>query len=176
MLKRTLLMTAVLLSLSTSAHADPYSTWSAVATSCTAVDSAIQNNRYTGSLTGVAHAGTNIDVITLICPIHSFRLAPNVGDTLQLTFQDNTTTAGNNVVATLWRTSKTTASSTAIVSLDSDLYDGAGTGVQSRTAAFTHTFDFETYFYFVRVELERSSSAITGLSTHGVSIIGDDGI
>lgn len=139
--------------------------WSMVAAGCTPGDPAIQNNRYQIQSGHVAHAGTNVDVISLYCPVTALDpgevAASGEPTQVTMTFQDESTSVGDNITAQLIRMTRTSGALTTIATLDSDSTDGMGTGVQKQAASYTHTFDFTTYVYYVRIDIDRAGTSAT---------------
>jgi hypothetical protein len=152
---------------STKASAENY--WSYVPGSCTPIESSVQNDRYTLQIESdgfgndwlsMIHKGTNIDIIQMYCQLPNKDAGATHPNVMKFTFKDESTTAGNYVQVVLYRLYKPTGQLLQVKTMNSDSWDGAGTGTLFISSNFTHTFDFESYSYFVVATMDRSSSSI----------------
>jgi hypothetical protein len=143
--------------------------WSSVASGCVPGDPAIQNDRYTVTAGSVGHNGTNIDTITLYCPVQQNTSATSPS-WLWLTYRDSSgTTTTSDIHAQLIRMDRSTGSVTNISGALVDSDDQSDTGITHRAVNFTHTFDFGAYYYYVRVDLVRSGTGVT-VTFYGVAL------
>lgn len=142
-------------------NADAESTyWSASSGSCAAGDPAIQNNRYTIAAGSIRHQSGATGLITLYCNV-----APNTGgDTTPnrgwMTYKTDGT---GSINAWLYKKSTTTGSITSLFEIDSIDTDGVVTVTHQDPVAFT--IDFNSYFYYMRVDIDRSSSGATDVAS-----------
>lgn len=138
----------------TAAHADIV--WSSPASACTPDDQTIKFNRHAVGSASVTHAAGNIDRITLTCPIPGFS-SPDTDWGLLLTYRDSTGTGTSAVVkAQLFRLEYGSSSPELLVTVSSN--SSAVTAVNSVDRSFTHTFDFQIFTYWVRIELDRTAA------------------
>lgn len=139
--------------------------WSSIATACTPDATAIQTDRYQSPADSyVALRATNVDPIALICGVspNPTATAPN---TISLTYLDPTGSATAAFVkASLVRVNRNTGERAVIVAVSSNT--SPGTTVRKQVAAFTSVLSFLHYYYYVRVEMDRS------LATQDVRSIG----
>jgi len=137
--------------------------WSTPAAGCVPDSTSITNQRYVSNAVGaVLHRPGNLDLITLNCPITGFHGSGDGPNRMTMTYRDSTSTLDTAafVRATLTRTPKATgASPTPIATLSSETPPAPQTITTASTPVFTHTFDFENNFYFVRVELDRRTTS-----------------
>ncbi len=151
------------------AHADlPQPAWSANATSCTPDADSVLGQRYTTTGQKVAHRGSNVDQIQLVCPI-------NVGATfsggdwqLVTTYRDSTA-AGTTafVSARLVRVSRVNGNAATVATFNSNVSDV--TGVNKVTVGFSHTFNFDATYYYVQIVLDRTLASEV-VQAYGVAI------
>jgi hypothetical protein len=151
------LLVVTALSISSPAFAANY--WSSPAAGCVPGDPAIQNNRYSIQAGHVYHAGTNIDLISFYCPVQYNPGATAGANTLFLTFIDNSTTAGNYVTAQLIKMDRSNGSLTTVATVTSEDWD-PNASVQQQSIGFSDSLDFTTYVFYVRVDMDRSSTSI----------------
>lgn len=156
-------MSAVLMGGRSEATVTPnYIYWGMNAAGCVPGDPAIQNNLYFITGGSVKFQSTATGTITLYCPV-----AVNTGgissNTLRLTYFDGDSgIGGNHVTATLTRLAYSDGTLSTISGATVDSGNGTcSTGIQTNCAAtFTHTFDFDNYAYYVRVDITRSSTSV----------------
>jgi hypothetical protein len=162
MSKRALLIAAVLgfgVAMSprqAAADAEGNVYWSTAATACTPSPPTIENNRHTYWWNYLSWNGTNLDAITMYCSVqpNESETEPN---TLYLTALDNTGTASDTYVdADLVRISRSGGGYAVIASASTD--DNATTTVKQVTGAISEALDFETYYYYVRVSMDRDGT------------------
>lgn len=134
--------------------------WSTVAAVCTPDSKSIQGDRYKVIEKGVVtFNGKNTKAITLICPVFA-----NTGmkgpEEMSMTFKDGTgTSPSGHLAAGLFRNNRATGVSEQVAEVTSDT--SAATVVQQVTDPNLDPdlFDFETYTYFVRVVMTRSTAS-----------------
>jgi hypothetical protein len=133
--------------------------WSIPGSACVPDEATTRFDRHNVGNALVQHAAGNVDLIVLTCPI--FRFTPPGGSPgwiLRLTYQDSTGTITSAFVrARLFRMQLETATpavrgtatsnSSPVMALNS---------VDS--SVFADAFDFNTYVYWVRVELQRGAT------------------
>jgi hypothetical protein len=129
--------------------------WSMPAGGCTPDSATILANRHSVSFASVKHATGNVDSIVLLCPISRF-VSSTTSWKLKLTYRDTTgTDPGAFVRAQIMGNAIGTPGSFNLAVVNSN--SSASTAVSTvSSAAFTHTFNFETNVYFVRLDLDRS--------------------
>jgi len=145
-----------------SASVNPTNTyWSTNASSCVVGDPAIQNNLYTISGGAVKFVPGSSGTITLYCNV-----PPNNGGTnptkIWLTYKDpDGTGANNHVAAGFVKLAKTNGAFTSITnaSIDSNTTNVMVANHIANATAFSETLDYETYYYYVRVDIVRSDTA-----------------
>jgi hypothetical protein len=136
----------------TAASAQAATAWSTWGSACT--PDPLVTDRYATSGQIVAHRASNVDLIRLVCGINPFQIE-STSWRLAVTYRDATGTVNSaNVEARLVRGSRLTGSQVNIASFDSD--SSEATTVTKGFTTFTHTFNFETFSYFVVVQLDRT--------------------
>jgi hypothetical protein len=134
------------------------------ASACTPDAATIKANRHVTVNGSVRHAAASVDRITLICPINSIATANTDWDLL-LTYQDSTGTVANAFVrAQLLVTDIATqlAAPTVLATVTSN--SSSVTTINTIVHHFTHTFDFLDNIYWVRIELDRSTTSQTEIA------------
>ncbi len=132
--------------------------WGTNGGACVPVDDAIQNNRYDVTSGSIVHQSTNIDLIKLSCPIERNNSGSNPTKVWLSWSSPDVADASNFVSADFYRKARSTGTLTLIVTQDSSTY---ATNISEGSAAFTHTLDFNTYYYFMYVDVDRSSTSNT---------------
>jgi hypothetical protein len=129
--------------------------WSSIATGCVPTGETIQGDVYANpNDTIVAPRGTKLDPIVLICGVepNTGAASPNV---LSMTYLDS---SGANrkafVQAQLIRVNRKNGNRSVAANLRSDSSDVTTT--QKIHASFSGGLDFERFYYFVRVMIDRS--------------------
>jgi hypothetical protein len=131
------------------ANADTFTAWSSTGGGCSAADTAV--GLFTVGAGSTKFTGTQTGTFQLYCAVTSLPFEP---DTLSMTFADTSGSTTNSYVqVSLYRMSTSTGSITQIATLTSN--DGGS----SNGTPFVHTFDFESYFYYIRVDIHRTSSS-----------------
>lgn len=152
---------------STEANAATY--WSAISTGCIPDAASIQANRYASSSDSVIkHRGTNVQRIVLICSVspNDQGQAPNV---LTMTYRDSTATGAKAYVrAQLISVSRASGARVVVTTVSSNSSSVSSVS-QLTSAPFSHVLDFNTSYYFVKIEMDRSTSSQT-VSTVGVAL------
>jgi hypothetical protein len=153
------LLTAMLFGSAQPAAADT-TYWSTIATACTPDNISIQNDRYKSATDNFVTPQTpKIDPVVLICGV-----SPNTGapapNAFIMTYLDATgTTTTASVQAHLIRVNRTTGGRSVITSLNSN--NNSDTGVTIASTFFTHTLKFESFYYYVRIEMDRNATTQT---------------
>jgi hypothetical protein len=164
--------------------------WSASGASCAVGDPAIQGNRYTIGAGCVKHrAGAN-GLITLYCAVnpgiggleymnlstaedHAYvtRAGCTNGYVFRQTYADSDGAGAEASVRTqLIRMVKGNGDIYAVggAALDSN---GSGATVSTSLATpFDHTFDFQDFYYYVRVDLDRTAGSTKSAIFYGVAL------
>jgi hypothetical protein len=139
------------------ASAAPF--WSAISTGCVPDAASIQGNRYQPAFdTAIRHRGGNLKRIVLICGVTPNTAGP-LPEVLEMTYIDSTASGTKAYVrAELISVSRTTAVKVLVASVSSD---GSGqTGItQQSSATFSHVMNFDNNYYFVRIEMDRATTA-----------------
>jgi len=161
-----ILPVALFLTLAAPANADPY--WSAIATSCVPDSVAIQGNRYRGlSDNAITMPGNKLDPITLICGVVPNN-TPSPPNRLSMTYLDSTGLAvSGRVQAQLIRVTRNNGTRYVVATLNSNKFSDT-TAVQ-RNVSFAHILNFNAFYYYVRLDLDRSLASETVRSI-GVSL------
>jgi hypothetical protein len=133
--------------------------WSAISTGCVPDSSSIQANRYRDvSDSALQHQTGNVDKIVLVCGV-----APNPGaalpNLLAMTYLDST---GNGtkaqVIAELMRVNRNTAAVSTIAAVTSNTFL-TKTMTLGKSPLFNHQLNFDTSYYFVRITVDRTTTA-----------------
>ncbi|MBA3406089.1 MAG: hypothetical protein H0U13_15640 [Gemmatimonadaceae bacterium] len=134
----------------------------ATGASCVASDVAIQADSYLVTAGTVKHKGTNTDLIVLHCAIPQVIDAPT---TLELLYQDSTGIAGTDVTVSYMKMHKSTGAVSTISSQSSSCAScTATTGTPlSAGRGIIDTYDPGNYRYYMKVELDRSTSSDTAI-------------
>lgn len=148
---------STLLSLYYLGYAQASTYWSMNASSCTPLDTAMQGNKYFDTGGTVKHKSTVTGTITLYCPVIVNKNGTNP-TLISFLYQDSVADANNNVTVALWRMSNSTGGITQIATQSSSFF---GTGTHEISESFTHTMDFVSNTYFVRVDIKRNSTTNT---------------
>jgi hypothetical protein len=147
---------AALLLMAVPAHAIT-PVWSITASSCVPDAESIRLDRYTTAGPTVAHRDANVDLIQLMCNISDPPFQGGDWD-LVITYRDSTGTGtGARLIGRLLRVSRLTGVQNAVVTFNSN--NTAATTMVKGSIGFTHTFDFDTYYYYVLLQLDRTTAA-----------------
>ena len=165
--------------------------WSASGASCAVGDPAIQGNRYTIGAGSVKHRAGASGLITLYCAVNpgiagldflnvggsppdsDWAAFPACWDHLALrqTYTDSDgTSTGVSVKSQLIR----------MVKGNGDIYPVPGAALDSNTSAttvstslatpFDHAFDFQNFYYYVRVDIDRPAGSAASGIFYGVAV------
>jgi hypothetical protein len=152
-----LLLAAVLTGTAHPAAATVY--WSSISTACTPDSSSIQNDRYMSAAESnyIAPKAGKVDPIVLVCAV-----TPNFGAETPalflLTYLDATGTAPTaSVQAQFVRANRISGARTVIASLNSN--NNPDTGVTITTTPFNHVLNFNVFYYYVRITMDRSAAS-----------------
>lgn len=163
MTKSSIFAILVVVCMSVTAEASP--PWGMVASSCSPGDPAIQNNRYTVSGGAVGNNGSNTELITLYCPISNPYLFLPDNWLVGLTYTD--TTGLNDsmtfVKAALIKMDRATGNITQLGEVTSESSGGSQHSFTSPNIA--HTFDFDSYYYYVRIDIDRCPTCTAKTTT-----------
>jgi hypothetical protein len=145
--------------------------WSTTANTCVPADATIRFNRDKVNLASVQHAADSVDLIILNCPVTRFEIELH-NWIVKLTYRDSTGTgAAASVRAQLYRMPIGGVNPVPLAEVNSN--SSAITGNSNvNSANFQHTFDFATQNYWIRVELDRSTTGQTVIF-HSVALLGD---
>ncbi|HET7680807.1 MAG TPA: hypothetical protein VFK79_11830 [Xanthobacteraceae bacterium] len=132
--------------------------WSTTANLCVPDATTTRFNRHNVGAASVQHAAGNVDLIVLNCPISPFNTDAHPSWFLRTSYQDSTgTNATAFIRARLYRMASTESSPTLLVIANSNSLTDTGFGWMNKQ--FFHIFDFSNYTYWVRVELDRSTTS-----------------
>ena len=155
-MRTTALLLAVCLASSAGAVIPKY--WMTVASACVPDDATTKFDRHQVGTASVQHAQTNTNLIVLNCPIPWFDSGITTSWNLVMTYRDSTgANPAASVRARLYRIQSGSAQSELLAAVNSNSFAATST-VASSSPDFTHTFDFNSYIYWVRVELNRSQT------------------
>lgn len=127
------------------------------ASGCTPDADTTKFNRQVTANGLVRHAATNVDRITLICPVTPADTGGNSDWTLLLNYRDSTGTDPSAFVrAQLFEMSRSTGVASAVTSVTSN--SSTETTLNTVSRDFTHSFDFFDNAYWVRIELDRAAT------------------
>jgi hypothetical protein len=126
--------------------------WSAAAKGCVPDEGSA--GQYSTAGQAVAHLNNSVALIRLICPLNQ-----SIGEasalTLVVTYRDSTGTGTSaKVTASVQRISRLTGNGATVAAFTSN--SSEATGVVKGSAEFTHTFNFDTSYYFVVLQLDRT--------------------
>jgi cysteine-rich repeat protein len=141
--------------------------WSSISTACTPDRNAIQGDRYSSSPDNVVTPKSGVlDPIVLICPVSLN--SPTSPDVLSMTYRDSTGAAASALVqAQFIRVSRDNGARAVIATLGSNSF--TQTTLNKRLSArFTHAVS-PNFYYYVRIELDRSQNSET-ISSVGVAL------
>lgn len=163
-MKTSLLLCLALVSLTLSAspaRADNY--WSEVGAQCNVDETSELNALHLRASGGIKFASGKTGTIGMFCSVSKNSGASLLPNRLIVTYQDTDyTTASTRVLARLFRMPRF-SSSIGITQIGTDITSAspqiASTSDNWMYRAISHPFDFENYFYFVYVELARTSTA-----------------
>jgi hypothetical protein len=131
------------------------SNWSMNGSSCVPGDRAIRGNSYTITGGSLTHRGNATDLITLYCPI-SGTWGSNIPTVLRMTYMDSDTTIAH-ITAQVIRLTASDGSLSFISPALSNQSVSTNVGVNVGVS-FSHQFDFKNSYYYVRVDITRSST------------------
>ena len=145
---------ALLFALCLTSAAEAQIIWSMPGSACVPDEATTRFNRHNVGNASVQHAAGNVDLVVLTCPIPRFDSgAPDWG--LALIYQDSTGTAVAAFVrARLYRMAIGTATPQLLATASSN--SSSTTTLNDVDTIFSHTFNFATHTYWVRVDLERA--------------------
>jgi hypothetical protein len=158
--------------------------WGASGATCAPGDPAIQANRYTITAGSVHFNSGSNGLVTLYCPFHSTTLGfftvttppgvqfgPVFPNRLRFTYRDSDGTGSAvNVSVQLIRMSKDDGTIVGVPGAQLSSSSFTATGQTSRMTAFTHDFDFENNYYYVRVDMNRAAGSSAIASFFGVTL------
>ena len=130
------------------------------ANACTPSDTTIRFDRHLLGAASVQHATNNVNAITLLCPMSRFNSGTTTWN-LKMTYVDSTGKASSAYArAYVYRMAIGSAAPVILGMANSDA--SALTGLNTISSApIAHTFDFEKYIYWVRVDLVRALTSQT---------------
>lgn len=153
MIRTALIGTIILLATAMNAHAG---SWQKIAATCFPADPAIQGNLYTVVAGSVGNNGSNTSQITLYCPVSwSSPFASGTSWSLDIGFEDSNGNGVSGVQAELFKMAHSNGNITSVATASSD---GHGLGLTAWGEPFTHTFDFNNYYYYVKLDIDRCDS------------------
>jgi hypothetical protein len=139
----------------------------AVAASCVPQEDAIKFRRYSISSGRVQHNGSNVDLITMYCPVPIVITAPTH---IRLLYSDNDTSSSTYVSATYIKVAKATGLSTAIHTVSSeDNGKGEDGVVRVLDQTFSDSYSSTNYVYYIEVNIDRGTTLNTA-RFYGVSL------
>ena len=135
--------------------------WSTVASSCVPDETTSKFDRHNFDLGSVRHAGSNVGLIVLNCPMAPFNHGGSTSWNLIMEYQDSTGEGTNAFVRAKLSMRPYGGNPAVIVSVNSNSKDVSGVTFLRR--AFNYQFDFGMAAYWVQIELDRSSASETVL-------------
>jgi len=151
-----LLLVIFAICLANAAHAAVV--WSTVAGACVPESATIQADSHRTANLAVQHAPGSVDRITLICPVAVFA-SPETNWILGLVGRDTTGTGTTAYVkATLFYTTFDGSTPFAVATVISNK-SAATTPTLYQSRVFINEFDFGNHPYWVRLELDRTSTS-----------------
>jgi len=151
-------------------HAEAQTPWSITGSGCVPDETTIKFERHKVGLVSVQHAAGNVDPIALTCPIARFDSGGTHG-AIELIYQDST---GNGpakafVRARLYQMALGSATPSLLATASSNSSPVTTLNILT-SPLFPNTFDFDQYVYWVRVEMDRSSTGQTVIF-HSVALL-----
>jgi hypothetical protein len=141
--------------------------WSSPGSACVPDHATIANNRAVVGPALVRHANNNVDKIVLNCAIQAFNLA-DTDWALMLDYEDSTGAGeGAMVRGRLYKMALGGGDPEPVATKNSNSEPIVTRNLMAQP--FEHTFDFDTYVYWVRVELDRNTTNQTVI-LHAVSL------
>jgi hypothetical protein len=139
------------------AQAQPAVQFSSAASACVPDHATIRDDRAQIGNPSVRHAAGIVDPVVLTCAIPPFTSAETEWG-LGITYLDSTGAGTSaNVRARLYRMQLDGAAPDLLITANSNA--SASTMLHTLEAHFTHTFNFDTHLYWVRLELDRSAAS-----------------
>jgi hypothetical protein len=132
--------------------------WGTVGCNCVPASSTTRFDRHEFGIASVQHAPGNVDPVTVNCPVTKFETG--IGNwRLSLTYRDSTgRNTSASVRARLYAMDNSLSTPVVIGQWNSNAFAADGT-VNRASAFFPHNFDFSLNNYWVRVDLDRSSTS-----------------
>jgi hypothetical protein len=135
--------------------------WSMNASSCRANDAAIQSNWYSSNDgLDIGFRGTTATAtITMYCPVLTLGQDPRTGDGSVMDLigiSGHVAEPGPTIKAQLFRVSKNTGALSNVGEPVALAFIGPGPAYR-KTAQLIHQFDFTQFFYYVQVDISRTS-------------------
>jgi len=143
------------------ARADDYDT---NASGCVINDTSLVKLAHNGTTITYRPGQTGVAYVTCAITHASFMTAPS---NLLLSYVDNSTVANNYLYLSYARMDKATGAVSTVAVVDSACNDGTNSPTFC-TAGFTDSFDPSTYYYYVTIEFNRTSSQ--NMTLYGISI------
>jgi cysteine-rich repeat protein len=138
------------------AEAEVY--WSSIATACTPVNDAIQGDRYVIAPDNyVAPKPGDTNPIVLVCnvPRQDGTSLPRI---LSMTYLDSTgANTAAKVQAQFVRVAQGTGGRAVVATVSSNSFPQTGTAYH-QSAQFGHVLNFDAFYYYVRIEIDRAAS------------------
>ncbi len=143
--------------------------WSMNASGCTPDNTPIQSNLYNVSSGAVQPAASNPSTaIDLNCPTKHNSGATNPTQLCISAYNDGTVyTLSGNYVGTFYRKNRSTGTLTSTGTVDMDADGNSGLDQFACGSTFSHTLDWNTYFYYVKVTVTPNVST-SGMSFRGI--------
>jgi hypothetical protein len=132
--------------------------WSTPGGGCVPTESTTKFDRHKVGIGSIQHAPTNVDLITLLCPVAPFTNA-NTNWNLFINYQDSTGTSPSAFIrARLYRMSFQSNIPVLMATVNSNS-SPVTTPQFLSSPMFTHTFQSDANVYWVRVDIDRSSTS-----------------
>jgi len=153
-------LAAVIVTAVLTSAADAGVVWNMNASSCRASDTAIQAGSYSSSGgLSVGFRGTTISPITMYCPVLTVGQDIHTGKGSTINFigvSGHPAEAGPSITAQLVRVSKNNGALSDVGKPVTLEFVSPGLTLR-KTGGITHQFDFTQFFYYVRVDIARTS-------------------
>jgi hypothetical protein len=131
--------------------------WSTPGSACVPDEATTRFDRHNVGNALVQHAAGNVDLIVLTCPVPRFDAGSATDWGLGLIYQDSTGTGVSAfVLARLYRMQIGAASPQLLATASSN--SSPAPTLNDVDTIFSHTFNFATHTYWVRVELQRATT------------------
>jgi hypothetical protein len=146
--------------------------WSTPASGCVPDEDTTRQTRHRFDNASVRHANNNVDLIVLTCPIPRFSSMVTIWNHI-MEYQDSTGQGTSAFVRTrLFRLPFNSTTPILMATANSNELNATGFNFMASNE-FTHPFDFDLATYWIRVDMDRSSTSETVI-LYSVRLVDND--